>query len=711
MKTLGRPLGIDARFRYLYRPMLRKLLMLGLLAVVIAGSAMVYFDERIVRSMSATVIRNSSDATALHLGKLADTAKDALLLAQQQVERQDLVDASLQAQAVERLLPFLETYPVIGAVTVGDSDGNEVSAFRDGDIVRSSTRNAANPGLIRWRRWRDGVLVEAGARATDEPLPAERPWFAGALAAAPGERIWGEPYVRDASGALGVTIATRWPDDGGAPRAIAINANLDELSNYTAADRPSPNGITMIFDEAGRVLGLPAGVGDAGLETGRAELLSPAVAVGSPAASAAVREWENRSRPTAIFDFVGADGERWWAGFRAVRVDEGVSVWSAAIVPQADLLGGISRVRNWSLAGIALLAAMLGAAILGMSLRSIRRQVRGELELVERKLGQYHIEQRIGQGGNGTVYRASHALLRRPTALKLMSPAFADSEAARERFEHEVRLTSRLSHPNTISIYDFGRTADGTLYYAMELLNGTTLERLVHVAGRLPGARVIALLRQICGSLAEAHAKGLIHRDIKPSNVIVCERGGVYDVVKVLDFGLVTEIAPTDGKLMQGDVLIGTPFYMAPETIREPGQASAQSDLYALGAVGYYLLTGLHVFEGASAVDICSSHLHDAPVPPSERIGAAVPADLELLILQCLAKDPGDRPQSAEALSEALAGCADAGGWSDADARSWWREYASGFGTADEASDTPMSHTELLVDIDSRLLSGKATVD
>jgi serine/threonine-protein kinase len=287
-----------------------------------------------------------------------------------------------------------------------------------------------------------------------------------------------------------------------------------------------------------------------------------------------------------------------------------------------------------------------------------------------------------------------------------MSPEFANSEAARERFEHEVRLTSSLSHPNTVSIYDFGRTADGTLYYAMELLDGSTMARLVRISGPLPGNRVIHLLQQVCGSLAEAHARGLIHRDIKPSNVIVCERGGLYDVVKVLDFGLVKEMAEVDGELTQADVLIGTPFFMAPETISEPGRASPQSDLYALGAVGYFLLTGVNVFEGSSAIEICAAHLHDEPVPPSQRIGADVPSDLEQILLSCLAKDPADRPADAAALAELLWNCADAGTWTQADAREWWHANAGGLSTNVNADDdVPMSRTELLIDLDSRILT------
>jgi len=292
-----------------------------------------------------------------------------------------------------------------------------------------------------------------------------------------------------------------------------------------------------------------------------------------------------------------------------------------------------------------------------------------------------------------------------------MNPEFARSDSARKRFEHEVQITSNLNHPNTIAIYDYGRTPDGTLYYAMEFLNGGTLERLVQFAGALPPARVIHILEQIAGSLAEAHAKRLIHRDIKPSNAILCERGGLFDVVKVLDFGLVKEIAETDGNLTQSNLLIGTPLYMAPEIISSPGQASPQGDLYALGAVGYMLLTGSNVFDGESAVEICAKHLHDAPVPPSQRApGAGIPADLEALILTCLSKEPADRPAGASEFRAGLMNCMAWGEWDQGQASAWWHMHSAAFtGTESSTNATPLSNTEVLVDLDRRALSTRAS--
>jgi serine/threonine-protein kinase len=274
----------------------------------------------------------------------------------------------------------------------------------------------------------------------------------------------------------------------------------------------------------------------------------------------------------------------------------------------------------------------------------------------------------------GEVYRASHAMLRRPTAIKVIQPDATDPEMLR-RFEREVRETSRLSHPNTVSIFDYGRTPDGAFYYAMEYLDGADLRRIVERHGPMPPARAIHLLVQACGALGEAHAEGLVHRDLKPSNLMLCRRGGVHDVVKVVDFGLVRDIAAAP-ELTGTGVLVGTPESMAPEVLRgEPATPSA--DLYGLGVVGYFLLTGMGIFDAATALELVGHHLHTAPVPPRTRL-PAVPADLEAVILRCLEKEPAGRFPDTRALARALAACGDAGGWSEEDAAAWWRAHANG---------------------------------
>jgi serine/threonine-protein kinase len=315
-------------------------------------------------------------------------------------------------------------------------------------------------------------------------------------------------------------------------------------------------------------------------------------------------------------------------------------------------------------------ATVVSSTLISRRIYGLQRQV-----VEARRLGQYTLEEKIGEGGMGEVYRASHALLRRPTAIKLLRPEGA-GEFALKRFEREVQLTSQLTHPNTIQIYDFGHTQDGKFYYAMEYLEGITLEELVELDGPQPAARVVALVAQICGSLAEAHAVGLIHRDVKPANLMLCERGRVADVIKVLDFGLVKpQVESDEQKVSRTDAIVGTPTYMAPESILRPDRVDARSDLYAVGAVAYFLLTGRDVFEGATVVEVCASHLHTKPEPPSARLKAPVPADLEAIVMSCLAKSPDDRPASAEALRGQLLACVDAKEWSDARGHEWWEQH------------------------------------
>jgi serine/threonine-protein kinase len=293
-----------------------------------------------------------------------------------------------------------------------------------------------------------------------------------------------------------------------------------------------------------------------------------------------------------------------------------------------------------------------------------------------RQLGQYTLVEKLGEGGMGRVYRAKHAMLRRPAAVKLLLPEKM-SEGALVRFEKEVQLTAALSHPNTVTIFDYGRTPDGVFYYAMELLDGPTLQEVVALDGAQPPGRVVHVLAQAAGALAEAHAVGLIHRDIKPANVMLVCPGGVPDVVKVVDFGLVKELGPDHtASLTNADVITGTPQYMSPEAITAPMTLDARADIYALGAVGYFLLTGEHLFTGSTAVEICSHHLHTTPVPPSERIGDAsrVPEALEALILGCLEKKRDDRPASAAAVRAALLGLEGVETWGERESARWWRD-------------------------------------
>lgn len=296
------------------------------------------------------------------------------------------------------------------------------------------------------------------------------------------------------------------------------------------------------------------------------------------------------------------------------------------------------------------------------------------------KLGQYTLETKIGEGGMGAVYRATHAMLRRPAAIKLLSND-RTSEKDQARFEREVQLTSTLTHPNTIAIFDYGRTADGVFYYVMEYLEGLDLDRLVKEHGPVEPARVIHILVQVCGALVEAHALHLIHRDIKPANIVLTGRVDEPDVVKVVDFGLVKTLT-TNGAESRTDAITGTPTYLSPEAIKTPDAVDERTDIYAVGAVAYFLLSGREVFSGETVVEVLSRHMLEEPVPPSKQLKKPLPADLEQLVLQCLAKAPDRRPQSASSLRASLLACEDASRYDRTAAFAWWIKHRPHLQTA-----------------------------
>jgi hypothetical protein len=333
----------------------------------------------------------------------------------------------------------------------------------------------------------------------------------------------------------------------------------------------------------------------------------------------------------------------------------------------------VLRRAIWGLLGLLGLGA--GAILFFMIVVARQRRRMEKAERTIRQLGQYTLEEKVGSGGMGSVYRARHAFLRRPTAVKMLN-AENVTQGSLARFEREVQLTSQLNHPNTIAVYDYGRTPEGVFYYAMEYLEGISLDDLVRQFGPLPEGRVVDILKQICGSLAEAHGVGLIHRDIKPANILLTTRAGVPDFVKVLDFGLVKVVdADEQARLTQANVAVGTPHYISPEAVERPDTVTALSDVYAIGAVGYFLLTGGPVFGGKTVMEICMKHARTAPDPPSRRLGRAVTPGLEALILRCLAKDPGKRPPGTRALMEELARCEPAPGWTRAEAEAWWAAF------------------------------------
>jgi hypothetical protein len=325
------------------------------------------------------------------------------------------------------------------------------------------------------------------------------------------------------------------------------------------------------------------------------------------------------------------------------------------------------RLMVFGLMGLLALSAVL-IVIASLVVQFLRRRV----EQV-RQLGQYTLESKIGEGGMGEVYLARHALLRRPTAVKFIR-AEQVSEESLERFEREVQSSSQLTHPNTIEIYDYGRDEAGIFYYVMEYLPGLTLAHLMELEGAIPSARVIYILRQLCASLAEAHARGFVHRDIKPLNIILTERGGRFDFVKVLDFGLVREINLPDAQ-HPGTVheVAGTPPYIAPERLEDPSCMDARSDLYSVGVIAFNLLTGKQPFEGNSAMEIAWHCVNTQAASPADLTERSIPADLDRLIVECMARDLAQRPVSAESVIARLDAIPLDQCWNERAAQDWWK--------------------------------------
>ncbi|MCM2255217.1 MAG: CHASE domain-containing protein [Vicinamibacteria bacterium] len=365
--------------------------------------------------------------------------------------------------------------------------------------------------------------------------------------------------------------------------------------------------------------------------------------------------------------------------------------WQIEVTPRPGAFVESHR-GSLSLALLGPLAALTAIA-LRVAIRTAHR-IRGEVP--KQTIGPYTLLRRIGSGGMGVVWEAHHSLLRRPTVVKLIAPELV-SEESLTRFEREAHATSRLSHPNTVEIYDFGRTKDGVFYYAMERLRGIDLDAMVTRFGPIGPARAIHLLRQAAAALGEAHATGLVHRDVKPANVMACVVGGIPDFVKVLDFGLVKDLRRETGpSLSQEGTALGTPLYLAPEGLTRPAEVDVRLDVYALAAVGYFMLCGRTPYGGNSAFEIFARQQQGPPPPPSAVLGRALPHALEDLLMRGLAFAPESRPRDGRAMQTELARLAGVLDWSEEEARAWWESHGQPFLEAREAAASRATGHDLL---------------
>ncbi len=505
----------------------------------------------------------------------------------------------------------------------------------------------------------------SAVRGTLERLSAGEVVLSDALRFAPGANSFaysGMPVmleiapVADSSGEVNAALAL----------VFSPARKFGEILSLAAI---GDGGETYVFNGDGVLLA-------AGRATGADE--SGAVAPETPDRDAARGTREDALAPVPEQAFLGINGSN-VTGYNNHRGVAVVGAWHwlpslklavAAEVRWDEAYRTLLSVRRWLWTLIGLLLVSATVLVYSRALVKLKRAATDA-----NQLGQYRVVGKIGEGGMGKVYRARHMLLPRLTAIKLIR-ADRENEDAIRRFEREVRLTSQFTHPNTIRIFDYGRTADHRFYYAMEYLEGTTLGRCVRDTGPQPEARVAHIMQQVCGSIAEAHTAGLVHRDIKPSNIMLCECGGLFDFVKVLDFGLIRAELPSGKDITTGiDTLTGTPLYLSPESIRSPASVNARSDVYQLGAIAYFALTGQHVFEGKNIYEVCSKHLNMPPIPPSERLGKPISEQLERIILSCLEKEPARRPANAFQLLELFEALDISRYWNQRAARGWWKAW------------------------------------
>lgn len=381
--------------------------------------------------------------------------------------------------------------------------------------------------------------------------------------------------------------------------------------------------------------------------------------------------------------------------YRGYRGNDVIGVWrwlpsyDMGVIAEIATTEAFATLRyfwiSFTVIGGFIVLSLVAALMSATSLSRLQRQF-GRLQ----RVGAYTLEKQISEGGMATIWLARHALLKRPTAIKVLKRHVATDEFV-HRFEREVQIASQLLHPNTVRVYDFGRTREGQPYYVMEYLDGVTLAELVAHSGPVPAGRVIHILRQVGAALREAHEHGMIHRDVKPENVMLCRRGE-DDVVKLLDFGLVKNLERAQTRDITKQLkILGTPRYMAPERILNPADVDARSDIYAVGAVGYFLLTGKPIFEGDDNLEISNQVLH-TPAPRASANGAAgIPESLDSLIAACLEKERARRPQSMEQVINALDRLSSRLAWTQVDAAGWWASYRANRKPAGIAADAAVT--------------------
>jgi len=659
--------------------LLRNLIVLVLLTCGAILTVTIVGAYRSVGRLSGALISRATDQTEAQLESFFGLVENELLVAREW-GRSGILEISDTEFLNSIFMSSLQQHTPVSSLMIADTLGREYMLLREADsFVTRGVAPQATGGLAFWSRWRDHeTLVEEWTEDLGYD-PRVRPWYQGAMGSeGEAEVHWTDPYIFFTTKDPGITASVRWspPGDPGATNVLGFDVLLLDISRFTSGLDVSENGVAIVLTEDGKVLGLPRHDRFVQTDSLKAAVLTPVGELGFPTLADAVSEWRGNGAATSDAVRFRSGGARWWAGFRPYSLGGERNLWIAVVLPESDLLADINSQRNRIIL-ITLVALALAISTAVLLDRAMMRRISSAVSEAL-QLGQYTLEAKLGQGGMGAVYRARHAMLRRPTAIKLLRSEFAADKSALARFEREVQLTSQLTSSNTIEIFDYGRTSDDVFYYAMEYIEGVDLQGVVDQYGPVPPGRVIYVLVQACGSLHEAHLRDLVHRDIKPSNIMLCQRGVDYDVVKVLDFGLVKDVKGGEDvaiTVADDDSVTGTPLYISPEAIKNE-VLDGRADIYALGAVGYFLLTGRIVFEATSPMAALAMHLQEEPTRPSALLDG-IPEDLEAVILSCLAKERDMRPDNAQQLAEMLTACRSAGDWDNVDARRWWGDHGA----------------------------------
>lgn len=569
---------------------------------------------------------------------LAPALKESAAVAYNVVDRHGVVIASAAPEYIGRRI----------------SPGEYLAAVRD--VLGGATR------FVRPYRERD--------RIEGEPSPVfARPmvWFKTPVLDAAGNAVAGLGFAHYADSRFTGILGAASP--GASSEVYALTADGVMLSDSRHAAALRASGLLAADGGNGALQVRIRDPGPAFAENGRLPADWSAAPLTRLAALAAAAR---RATDPAAQRGVILQPYRNYRGLEVIGAWRWLADYDVAVAVEMSRAEAYAPLRYLNLA-FGLLGALAGLAVLAVlwSMWNVRRLrvAAGDAQII----GQYRLERQLGEGAMGTVYLARHALLKRPTAIKLLKPHLATDEVI-ARFEREARLASQLVHPNTIGIYDYGRTPDGVFYYVMEYLEGRSLDDILESGGPLPVARVIHVLRQVCGALREAHGRGLIHRDIKPHNLMLCHRAGEFDVVKILDFGLVKDLNTLQSRnITQFQRVVGTPAYMAPERVRNAADADNRSDIYAVGATAFHLLTGRPPYEAAGEHDLTYQILH-AAVPDVAEAAPQAPPRLAELIARCLAKGRDERPHDIVVILAALEALAVRHPWTQRDAAAWWAQ-------------------------------------